>query len=136
MDISLPANLTNSADSHLALSRAHHARGTSSVDDIDADQNTRRKTRQQNGPGIRVTLHSLSKEPQIEEYRGLKFDGRRKGSSKAVENESVIQMEQFDQGTRSVNPRSKIVLDSFIQQMGGAEFFPTPSTGINVNTSV
>ncbi len=99
-----------------------------------------RRSRWQNTPGIRVSLQSLDTEPQIEEYRSLKFDGRRKASTKIVP-EMIINPDKFNKGQfaegsfRTVNPRSKMVLDDFIQQMGGAAQ-PADQNGSLVNTSV
>ncbi len=101
------------------------------------EPNRQRKLRWQNTPGIQVSLQNH--EPQLDEYRLLRSDGRRKDSTKvapetvrAENTNRTIEAEQFDK--RSVNPRSKIILDNFIQQMGGAEQLLT--RGSYINTSI
>ena len=91
--------------------------------------------RWQNSPGIRVSLQSQDLEPQIDEYRRLRSDGCRKDSTMTAEPENIhriIEAEQFAE--RSVNPRTKVILDNFIQQMGGIE--QPMSSGSHINTSV
>jgi hypothetical protein len=116
----------------------HVSHGTSDASDSTdrADRSTQRKSRWQNTPGIRVSLQSLDQQPQLDEYQQLRFDGRRKDSTKVAGAENInrtIEADQFNK-KRSVSPRSKIILDSFIQQMGGAE--QSLSSGSTINTSV
>lgn len=118
--------------------------GTSNVSDDIVDygeRSTERRPRWKNTPGIQVSLQSLEQEPQIDEYRRLQFDGRRKEFTRVTELKNInqtVDVEQFDEGNtrseRSVNPRTNIILDSFIQQMGGAE--QSLSSGSTINTSV
>ena len=102
-----------------------------------AENRPERKPRQQNTAGIQVFLQN-SHEPKIEEYRKLRTNGRRQDSTKINEQDRIIagQRSVLDniQTTRSVNPRSKIILDNFIQKMVGAE--QSFSTGNYINTSV
>ncbi len=121
---------------------SHGASGNSSVSDEatkPADGRTRRKSSWKNTPGIRVSLQSKEQQPQLEEYRQLRSDGRRKDSTKVAESENIKQtIEAESLEKRSVTPRAKIILDSFIQQMGGGEqslSMPT-SSGSYINTSV
>jgi|GEM_PF-4575248 len=96
---------------------------------------TERRYRWQNTPGIRVSLQNPDQQPQINEYRRLRSDGRRKNPSSEIESEifnRTIEARTLDKG--SVNPRTKIILDRFIQQMGGAE--QSLSIGSYINTSV
>ena len=115
---------------------------STSVD--EAERSTQRKSHWQNMPGIQVTLQSKDQSPQLDEYRQLRSDGRRKDSTKiapdltGTENiNRTIEVEQLEEGStnpRSVNPRTKIILDNFIQQMGGAEQYL--SSGSYISTSV
>ena len=148
MDSHIPANLPRLPPGNVlhALNESRAPGRTSSAtsngnDIIDhADGRAGRKYRWKNTPGIRVSLQALDQEPQIDEYRRLRSDGRRNGSEKVTENNinRTIEADQFDKvnnrSERSVNPRSKIILDSFIQQMVGAE--QSLSSGSYINTSV
>ncbi len=101
----------------------------------NSGRSTERRSRWQNTPGIRVSLQSLDQEAQINEYRRLRSDGRRKDQLSGVELENfnrTIEVESLNKG--SVNPRTRIILDRFIQQMGGAE--QSLSIGSYINTSV
>ena len=120
--------------------------GTSDVSGA-ADQpesSAQRKPRWQHTAGIQVSLQSLDQEPQLDEYRQLRSDGRRKESTKVAPEVAetgnvhrTIEAEQLEEGSansRSVNPRTKTILDNFIQQMGGTE--QSLSSGNYINTSV
>lgn len=98
-----------------------------------------RRSRWENTPGIRVSLQSLEQQPEVNDYQQLRSDGRRKESTMEAapidHTERIIEAEQTDkENSRSVNPRSRVILDSFIQQMGGAE--QSVSSGNYINTTI
>ena len=131
---------TNSLQTSSGVKGSYETSNVSGIVD-NGRSSTERKLRWKNTPGIRVSLQSQVQEPQIDEYRRLQFDGRRQESTRVTEHKNInqtIEMEKFeDKNTRtdrSVNPRTKNLLDSFIQQMGGAE--QSLSSGSHVNISV
>lgn len=85
-----------------------------------------RKSRWQNAPGIRVSLQSHLPSPELDEYRRLSPDGRRK--IKTTQNKpdqtliKTVATDSFsirDQARKNVaRPGSSSVLESFIRQMG------------------
>lgn len=113
----------------------HHA---ANATDRTSDR-AERRTRWKNTPGIRVSLQSLEQQPDLNAYQQLGSNGRRKESTMdaaPIEHTArIFEAERVDnENVRSVNPRSRLVLDSFIQQMGGAE--QSLSSGSYINTSV
>ncbi len=129
------SSLSISTGVHRSQQTAFNAASTAE----QSSDGSARRSRWENTPGIRVSLQSLEQQPEVNDYQQLRSDGRRKESTMEaapIEHTGrVIEGEQIDkEHSRSVNPGSRVILDSFIQQMGGAE--QSVSSGSYINTTI